>query len=140
MTAREDEFGKRIKAYLDRGTPTLRSGVAYRLQQARAAALAQAAGLAEAAPAQALGRAHGIAGLPGSVAGGRARPFYGQARFWLALLILAAGVFGYQQWLAWQDLAELEDLDAQILTSDLPIDAYLDRGFQLWLKTPKADE
>ena len=140
MTAREDDFGKRIKAYLDQGMPALRSGVAYRLQQARAAALAQAAGLAEAAPAQTRERAHGIAGLPGSAAGGRARPFYGQARFWLALLILVAGVFGYQQWLAWQDLAELEDLDAQILTSDLPIDAYLDRGFQLWLKTPKADE
>ncbi len=53
---------------------------------------------------------------------------------WLPAMI------GYQQWTAWQELQELEDLDAQILTSDLPIDAYLDRGFQLWLKTGKPDE
>jgi len=27
----------------------------------------------------------------------------------------------------------LAELDLQILTSDLPIDAYVDRGFQTWL-------
>ena len=30
-------------------------------------------------------------------------------------------------------LPEAEELDVQILSSDLPIDAYLDRGFQTWL-------
>ena len=29
---------------------------------------------------------------------------------------------------------EVEELDALLLTDDLPIDAYLDRGFQNWLK------
>lgn len=139
MTAREEEFGKRIKGYLDQGTPGLRSGVAYRLQQARAAALARAAGLAETAPARALEGAHALAGLSGH-AGRQRRPFFAQARFWLGLVVLAGALFGYQQWLAWQEVAELEDLDAQLLTSDLPIDAYLDRGFQLWLKTQKSDE
>ncbi len=30
--------------------------------------------------------------------------------------------------------ADVEELDAQLLTGDLPIDAYLDRGFEAWLK------
>ena len=138
---RDEEFGRKIKGYLDQGTPGLRSGVAYRLQQARATALAKATGQAETAPLASLERAHGLADLPGATGGTRPdRPLFAQFRFWLGLAIVAAAVFGYQQWLAWQDLAELEDLDAQILTSDLPIDAYLDRGFQLWLKTPKSDE
>ena len=63
-----------------------------------------------------------------------------QPRAWLALAVLVAGLVGYQQWTAWQQLQELEDLDAAILASDLPIDAYLDRGFQQWLKTAKAAE
>ena len=31
-------------------------------------------------------------------------------------------------------MRDIEETDAAILTSDLPIDAYLDRGFQNWLK------
>ena len=41
--------------------------------------------------------------------------------------------FGWQQWKAYQQANELADIDVQILSSDLPIDAYLDRGFQTWL-------
>jgi len=56
-------------------------------------------------------------------------------RLWLGIAIFAvvAG-FGWQQWRTFQDTTEFEELDAQILSSDLPIDAYLDRGFQNWLK------
>jgi len=50
------------------------------------------------------------------------------------VLIVAAAAFGWQQWNAFQQVQDLQDLDMQILTSDLPIDAYLDRGFLNWLK------
>ena len=33
-----------------------------------------------------------------------------------------------------QRAKEVEELDALVLTGDLPIDAYLDRGFEAWLK------
>ena len=46
-----------------------------------------------------------------------------------------AAFFGYNQWQAYQQMKDLEETDAAILSSDLPIDAYLDRGFQNWLKT-----
>ncbi|HVF65925.1 MAG TPA: DUF3619 family protein [Casimicrobiaceae bacterium] len=133
MNAWEDDFGKKVKGMLDQGSGELRAGVGYRLQQARAAALERANAQAVAAVSPELAVA-GTGRAPAS------RPVYLQPRMWLALGILVAGIVGYEQWTAWQHLRELEDLDAQILTSDLPIDAYLDRGFQHWLKTSKSDE
>ena len=50
------------------------------------------------------------------------------------LLIAGAAAFGWQQWRAFQQVQEFQDLDAQILSSELPLDAYLDRGFLNWLK------
>lgn len=141
MTPNEEEFGKKLKTYLDEGSAELRSGVAYRLQQARAAAIARAAGGASPAEVRVGEGAPDLVGIGGTgVRSGGERPLYAQPRVWLAIGLLVAGMIGYQQWTAWQDLKELEDLDAQILTSDLPIDAYLDRGFQLWLKTGKPEE
>lgn len=138
MSIAEEEFAKKLRVYLDQGTADLRSGIAYRLQQARGAALARASGHGE--TVQVLQGAQGLAGIGGRSQGPSQRPLYGQPRVWLAIGLMVAAMIGYQQWTAWQDLWELEDLDAQILTSELPIDAYLDRGFPLWLKTGKPDE
>ncbi len=126
MTRDQDEFAKKLKVYLDAGTADLRAGTVYRLQQARARALARM-GAPAAVPESRL--AHAFAG-GGTSSGGGARRFV-----WLGvgILLLAAGAFGWQQWQVYQQTRELEELDAQILSSDLPIDAYLDRGFQLWL-------
>ena len=140
MNIDEQEFANKLKVYLDQGSADLRSGVAYRLQQARAAAMARAGGHAETDQVQVLRGAPGLAGVGGRSLGHSQRPLYGQPRVWLAIGLMVAAMIGYQQWTAWQDLQELEDLDAQILTSDLPIDAYLDRGFPQWLKTGKLDE
>ena len=54
---------------------------------------------------------------------------------WLGLVLLLGMLgFGYQQWHAVQQVREFEELDLHLLASDLPIDAYLDRGFQNWLR------
>lgn len=142
MSADEEQFGAKVRGYLDSGAAELRSGLAYRLQQARGAALARLAEQPRTAEAPGLVTATGGA-VGGSGSAGRTtpgRPLYAQVRVWLAAGIIAAALVGYQQWTAWQELQELEDLDAQILTSDLPIDAYLDRGFQHWLTTSKPEE
>ena len=56
----------------------------------------------------------------------------------IALLVgSGAALYGWQQN---RLAAEVEEIDAQLLTDDLPIDAYLDRGFQNWLKKRAADE
>ena len=48
-------------------------------------------------------------------------------------MIVAASA-AYQHWHSAQQIRELEETDAAILSSDLPIDAYLDRGFNNWLR------
>ena len=35
-------------------------------------------------------------------------------------------------------MAEFADIDSQLLADDLPIDAYLDKGFDAWLKKHAA--
>src|SRR6185369_10768015 len=101
----------------------LKAGTVYRLQQARAAALAR---LGAAEEVTGLQMAHALAG--GSMPVGRTRPVLG-LRLWLGVAVfVAVAGFGWQQWKAMQQVREFEELDAQILSSDLPIDAYLDRG------------
>ena len=130
MTANDKEIAGRIKTYLDAGTKELKSGTVYRLQQARAAALAR---LQE--PMRSPEAA--LAGAGGTLGG--ARPFYAQVRFWIGVALIAAAGFGWQQWQVYQAINEAiheaEEIDAMLLSSELPIDAYLDRGFQAWLKT-----
>jgi hypothetical protein len=50
------------------------------------------------------------------------------------LVILAIACAAVLSWQQRQRAAEIEELDAQLLASDLPIDAYLDQGFAAWLK------
>lgn len=62
------------------------------------------------------------------------------ARVLLPALVLVVAAFGIYRWQENQRLAEVVEIDAQLLTDDLPIDAYLDRGFQNWLKKRAAEQ
>jgi hypothetical protein len=123
----EKQTAGKITAYLNHGAAELRAGTVYRLQQARARAVAR---LEPAHAEQPV--------LQAALAGGashRGRSWVSGPVRWLGIaLIVAAAAFGWQQWRAFQQVQDLQDLDMQILTSDLPIDAYLDRGFLNWLK------
>lgn len=55
-------------------------------------------------------------------------------RVLLPLAILGVAFAATQAWQKKQRAVEIEELDAQLLSSDLPIDAYLDQGFAAWLK------
>jgi len=54
-------------------------------------------------------------------------------------MLIASGAAIYT-WQQNQRAAELEEIDSQLLTDDLPIDAYLDRGFPNWLKKRSAEQ
>jgi Protein of unknown function (DUF3619) len=141
MSSREQDFAARLKVHLDRSAEDLRPGLAYRLQAARAEALARLEGSTSTVPMGGLAGAHGIAG-GGANFGTSPRPqrsLLGQARFWIGILAIAAAAFGYHQWTVWTSAEETGDLDAELLSSELPIDAYLDRGFQNWLSTSHED-
>jgi hypothetical protein len=121
----EHEIANKIKTYLDRGTAELKAGTVYRLQRAREAALSR---LTEPMRAPELV----LAGTGSGTLGGRR--FFADARMWIGVLLLIGGLLSYQYWQAAQQARDIEETDAAILASELPIEAYLDRGFQAWLK------
>ncbi len=130
MTINEDDFAKKLTGYLDRGALELKAGTAYQLQQAREAALTRLAQPQRVSEMQVVhaggaGVSHGGDAGRGSI--------WRSARLWAGILLIVAAGFGYNEWRNFQQISENEELDAQILSSDLPIDAYLDRGFQNWL-------
>ncbi|MEO8741465.1 MAG: DUF3619 family protein [Casimicrobiaceae bacterium] len=126
----EKDFSNRITAHLDHGTAGLKAGTAYRLQLAREAAMARFSDPRRAAEL-------GLAGAGGGTFG-NARHLLTDIRLWVGVLAIVGCVFYYQQWQSMQQSSQLvrdiTDTDAAILTSDLPIEAYVDTGFQNWLK------
>jgi Protein of unknown function (DUF3619) len=123
----ETDFSKKITGYLDHGTAQLRAGTAYKLQLARQEALSRVSHPRHASELA-------LAGAGGTLSGGRR--FLGDARIWLGVALIVGGGL-YYQWQSVQRVHDIEEMDAAILTSDLPIEAYLDRGFQNWLKQPE---
>ena len=127
----EMHFGHRIRQLLNQGTH-VRPDVAKRLAAARMRALEhQRAEVADLAWAD-------------NIVGRAVDRFGGWSGLALRVLVPIALLVGSGAALySWQQnrlAAEVEEIDAQLLTDDLPIDAYLDRGFQNWLKKRAADE
>jgi hypothetical protein len=119
----EQEFGYRIKQSLNGGL-SLDERALERLKGAREAALSRQRA---AAPASWLAWA-------GDVAGSVGNPRYFFSRLVLPALVLALGLFVVNYWQQAQLAQENAEIDAEVLTGDLPIDAYLDKGFDAWLK------
>lgn len=118
----EPQFGNRIRQLLNQGTP-LDASILAKLRAAREAALAR----------QKPELAQGVTWMGGLLArmgGFRALSL----RLIVPLLALAIGLAAVYSWEQRQRAAEVEELDALVLTGELPIDAYLDRGFEAWLK------
>ena len=122
----EQDFSSKITAHLNHSTVGLKAGTAYRLQRAREAAMARFADPRRAAELS-------LAGAGGGTLG-NARQRLSDVRLWVGVLMIAGSVLYYQHWQSMQLVRDITDTDAGILTSDLPIEAYVDTGFQNWLK------
>ena len=123
----ELHFASRIRQILNQGSVDAK--VAQRLQAARELALSRQ----RPEPQPVLRWADNVLG-DGRSWGGLS------ARVILPVVALAVAAVGIYRWQESQRLAEVVEIDSQLLTDDLPIDAYLDRGFQNWLKKRAADE
>ena len=124
----EMQFGNRVRQVLNRGLVGVDDTTAERLRAARERALARQ----RPEPSPALAWADNVLG--GGGGGGFAW------RLILALgvaLVLGAALYLYN-WQQTQRVEEIEEIDTALLTDELPIDAYLDRGFQNWLKQQRG--
>ena len=124
----EMHFGNRIRQALNQGL-RLNARQAERLHAARERALAAQ----RPEPVGALAWADNVLGSFGGWGGFSLRLVAPLA----ALVVSVAALYTWQQNRVIADFAEI---DSMLLTDDLPIDAYLDHGFQNWLKTRAAEE
>jgi hypothetical protein len=111
----EQDLADRIVRKLDEGLDSLTSGTLYRLRRARDAALS---------------RAH--LGESESRRAGSARLLDRRV-----LIPLVALILGLSLVVVWQQQSspqlDYAELDAQVLSDELPVTAYLDTGFEVWL-------
>jgi hypothetical protein len=118
----ESKFGYQIKQQLDKALD-LEAATLNRLKVAREQALAHQR-MTE--PAFALAWVDAVVGrLSGNPA---------SASIALAAAALILALVGIQYWQQQPSVEEIEEIDAAILTGDLPINAYLDKSFDTWLK------
>ncbi len=130
----EHLFASRIKQALDESAERLPYRVTRRLERARHAAVARArpdsvAATASSAAASAL------------ALGGDDRPS-ALVRLLSAVvpvLLVIAGLYGISLWDDAQRAAETADIDAELMLSDdeVPIAAYADRGFGVYIKNSR---
>ncbi len=142
----EDRAGLLLAARLDQGLQDLGSDIAERLRFARERALARSrlSRRLATAPAWAAGTGLTLAGAAGGLSGawGGLTPAAPSATgsWWtklvsaLPLLILALGFLAIQDTLAERQVQAAAEVDAALLTDDLPPQAYADPGFAEFLR------
>ena len=126
----EHQFANKIRQALNEGArlegqPGAR--IAERLRAARERALERRRVPAGGAREPVLAGSYNVMGRFGGFGGF-------SFRLLLPVAMLVAGLVAIYSWQQEQRAADVEEIDAQLLTDDLPIDAYLDRGFETWLK------
>jgi len=130
VQALQDRFGRRVAARLSTGTADLPYDISERLRAARVQALARR----KAAPARlqgAVAAANGTLTLGGDPDG---LGFWGRIASALPLVALAAGLVAINIVQNENRAQELAEVDAALLTDDLPPSAYADPGFAQFLK------
>jgi len=125
---KEQDFARSLGRHLDAGLDELPPSVLYRLRAARDAALARAR--ERQGYAAATGGSEQVPGHPGWVLNRRIL-----APLAVALVALVGVVVWQQQaqQIAPALQADYADVDTEVLTDDLPVVAYLDPGFEIWL-------
>ena len=121
----EPELARKIVQHLDHGLDQIKQGTLYQLQSARKAALDRY----REAPQPVLGLA-----WAGDIAFRISHSRYFNARNLLALGLLLLSLIGVTYWQVMTQANDIAEIDASLLTGDLPINAYLDSGFEAWLK------
>lgn len=121
----EAHFAFQVRQHLNRGTHRLEQSTLDRLAAARANALAHQ---------KVASHESVLAGIGHYFDFNPARP-----RRLLATFAILVGLLFAAYWHAQVHIAELEEVDSELLSDDLPINAYLDKGFDTWMKRSAND-
>ena len=122
--AEEARIGQRAHAALEAAAAALPPDIAFRLRQSRELALTRHA------PRRSPVALLQLAGFPGAGSGNWMRDIIAPAIGIVMLALLATAASQYSQA---ENHNDTVDIDSSLLIDDLPIDAYLDRGFGAWL-------
>jgi hypothetical protein len=126
MTKTDDELARGIVRHLDFGADHVDPRTRERLLEARKTALSRYS-----ERVQPEGRLAWAGGAPGR----RGEHHFFSPRYVIAAAALIGALIGMAYWQNGSSPAnELADLDVGLLTDELPINAYLDKGFDSWLK------
>jgi hypothetical protein len=133
----EPIFAHRIRLALDESAERLPYRVTERLAQARQCALAR---MPQTAPQAAQGRSgafrvlHTAAASSGPDVESRPSPWMRLAAGAVPVLAVVIGLYGIGAWHSLEEARETAEIDVALLTDDLPIDAYADRGFGVFIR------
>jgi hypothetical protein len=125
MNQPEHELAKKVVQHLDYGVDRLEPGVRERLLTARNTALSQY----REQPQPVLGLA-----WAGQAAARITQPSFYDARNLIAVAALVLALVGVAWWQVSAPVNDIADIDTNLLTDELPVNAYLDKGFDSWLK------
>jgi hypothetical protein len=122
-----DAAGKALRPHLDATLDSIKPGIAYRLAEARRNALATL----ETQTATSSSTQGGTLTLAG---GSQSR--LTDWRFWATGLLVssALAIYGYSAWSDYATASDQAEVDVMLLGDDVPVDALLDKGFNLFLR------
>lgn len=126
MNADDLNFAYKVRHALNEHLDHLPPSTTDRLASARKAALARKK---PHAPVQLAQRQ-----LAGNIGALFSLSFLGRMSVIVPLLALVAGLAGIYQYEEQQRIAEMAELDAAVLSDELPLTAYLDDGFNAYLE------
>ena len=131
-----DEFGRASAALLSQGAQSLPANIKDRLYEARKKALAVRK------PEKVRVKSPALAGTSGIWTGSfKSSSNLWDTLSWVApLVVLVFGLIGIAQWQNESRINDIAEVDAALLTDDVPPDAYADSGFMTFLKNgPLSD-
>ena len=126
MNSDDLNFAYKVRHALNEHAEHLPAATVDRLGQARKTAMARKKADAPARLAQRQ--------LAGNIGALLSFPALGRMAVVVPLLALVAGLAGIYQYEEKQRIAEMAELDAALLSDDLPLTAYLDTGFNAYLE------
>jgi hypothetical protein len=129
-----DQFGRASAALLRQGSINLPSGIKDRLYAARMKALSLKK------PEKVRVQKRALASSTGVWGSGSSNGIWDTVGWVAPLAVLVFGLIGIAQWQDDSRINDIAEVDAALLTDDVPPDAYADSGFMAFLQNGPLSE